>query len=147
MSSAALLKKEASAVQDDMPKMVNDAKFQKLYITPERACYVKSGKSKLGLKLAKFIDLPEFAKNVFEAYNKQDKSYSLNYKGRSYNVEVTDTITGEQFCIQKIPSAIPELEKLGFTVSITPIAISYHPVSSIVIVIAPFTPRFAWLDL
>lgn len=134
MSSAALLKREASTQQEDIPKMVNDAKFQKLYITPERACYVKSGISKLGLKLAKFIDLPEFARKIIEAYNKQDKSYSLSYKGRNYNVEVTETITGEQFCVQKIPSAIPELEKLGFTVSVNKILKSLTNKSGLILV-------------
>ena len=42
MSSAALLKREASnRGAETGPQMINDAKFTKLYVSPEKVCYIK----------------------------------------------------------------------------------------------------------
>ena len=118
MSSAALLKKEASNRVDTGPQMINDAKFTKLYISPEKVCYIKSGISQQGLKIAKFIDLPEFVKTALEARPPKAHSYTLNYKGRTYQIKITYTTDGEQFCISKMPMTVPDIEKLGFALSV-----------------------------
>ncbi|MBR5599353.1 MAG: Flp pilus assembly complex ATPase component TadA [Alphaproteobacteria bacterium] len=135
MSSAALLKREASNKGADTgPQMINDAKFTKLYITPEKVCYTKSGISASGLKIAKYIDLPDFARTIVEAFNKQDLSYSVDYKGRNYQVEVIQTITGLQFCISRMPVSIPDVEKLGYTLSVSKMLQSLGDKSGLILV-------------
>lgn len=118
LSSAALLKNEAVAAPKPQegeagPQMVNDAAFSDLYITPDKTCYVWSGKSNSGLKVAKYIDLQDFINAVVEKYDGENSSYSLRYKGRDYRIERTVALEGDQFCARKMPAKIPDLEKLG----------------------------------
>ena len=117
MSSAALLKAEAKIpvkkVEKDGTLLTNDAKFSDMYITPDKTCYVWSGKSNSGLKVAKFVDLQEFINAVVEKYDGKCSSYSLHFKGRDYRVERTIALEGEQYCARKMPISIPDLEKLG----------------------------------
>lgn len=117
MSSAALLKKEAPApkpvIDENAPILTNDANFSDLYITPDKTCYVWSGKSTSGLKEAKFVDLQEFINAVITEYDGRNASYSLYFKGRYYRIERTVALAGEQYCARKMPTTIPDLEKLG----------------------------------
>ncbi len=117
MSSAALLKTEAKiphkVIEDSLPKTTNDTHFSDLYITPDKTCYYASGKSASGLKVAKFTDLQEFISTVVEKFDGKNASYSLNFKGRDYRIERTVSLDGEQFCARKMPTSIPDLEKLG----------------------------------
>lgn len=118
LSSAALLKNEAVATPktsegETGPQMTNDAVFSDLYITPDKTCYIWSGKSNSGLKVAKFIDQHDFIEAVVEKYDGENSSYSLRYKGRDYRIERTVALEGEQFCARKMPTKIPDLEKLG----------------------------------
>lgn len=123
MSSASLLHSEAKAAPkqiytEDLPKMVNDVNFSDLYITPDKKAYIWSGKSNSGLKIGKFIDIQEFITAVEEKYDGQMSSYSLRYKGRNYRIERTIALEGEQFCARKMPTEIPDLEKLGIPTGI-----------------------------
>jgi twitching motility protein PilT len=118
MSSAALLKSESIPQKphsDDVDAnlTVNEANFSDLYITPDKKCYVWSQKSSNGLKLANYVDLGEFINAVVDGYNGSLSSYSLNFKNRSYRVERTVALEGEQFCARKMPIHIPDLEKLN----------------------------------
>jgi hypothetical protein len=116
ISSASLLKREAVVTKkdsDNIPQTVTDAKFSDLYITPDKKCYVWSGKSNSGLKVANYIDLHEFMNEVVSKYDGSMSSYSLKYKDRYYRVERTIALEGEQFCVRKMPISIPDLEKLG----------------------------------
>lgn len=118
LNSATLLKNEAVATpkkQDDgtVPQMINEAQFSDIYITPDKTCYVWSQKSNCGLKEAKFIDLKEFVDAVIVKYDGTMNSYSLKYKNRNYRIERTIAMEGEQYCARKMPSSIPDLEKLG----------------------------------
>lgn len=122
-SSASLLHKEGIMQQKiadrtEGPISVNDANFSDLYITPDKTCYVWSGKSNSGLKVAHFIDLQEFVKAVTEKYDGENPSYSLHYKGGNYRIEHTVALEGEQYCARKMPKSIPELEKLGLPIGI-----------------------------
>ncbi|MBR1373767.1 Flp pilus assembly complex ATPase component TadA [bacterium] len=118
-SSAALLYKEGRAqskrvdtAAGDQPQTVNEATFSDLYITPDKTCYVWSGKSNNGLKVVKYIDLNEFIDAVVAKYE-GISSYSLRYKGTDYRIERSVAIEGEQYCARKMPKSIPELETLG----------------------------------
>lgn len=117
-SSAALLHREGIVQPKLMDEenglmMINQANFSDLYIAPDKVCYVWSGKSNSGLKVASFVDLQEFIKEVIERFDGENTSYSLNFKGRNYRIERTIALEGEQYCARKMPISIPELEKLG----------------------------------
>ncbi len=119
MSSAALLKNEA-VVKPQEPKnddkariTVNEAKFSDLYITPDKKSYVWSQKSESGLMVADYTDLPEFLEEVFAKYDGKTNSYSLRYKDNNYRVERTVALEGEQYCVRKMPTSIPDFNRLG----------------------------------
>ena len=115
-SSAALLHTEGTLpprTLDDAPKPTNDTKFSDLYITPNKKCYVWSGISNSGLKVAQFTDLQEFIEAVVEKYDGEHSSYSLKYKGCDYRVERTIALDGEQYCVRKMPTSVPKVEWLG----------------------------------
>ena len=117
-SSASLLHREGvvqkKAVDGESgPVSTNAANFSDLYITPDKVCYVWSGKSNSGLKVANFTDLQEFINAVVDKFDGENVSYSLNYKGSNYRIERTIALEGEQYCARKMPKSIPELEKLG----------------------------------
>lgn len=117
LSSASLLKREAVVTKtpegEDAPKTVGEAKFSDIYITPDKKCYVWSGKSNSGLAVADYIDLHDFINEVVSGYDGNMSSYSLKYKDRLYRVERTTALEGEQYCVRKMPANIPDLERLG----------------------------------
>ena len=117
-SSAALLHKEGRAAQkpadsENAPQTTNETRFSDLYITPDKTCYIWSGKSNSGLKVAQFTDLQEFIHEVIRKYDGKVSSYSLNFKGQDYRIERTVALGGEQFCVRKMPTSIPNVERLG----------------------------------
>ncbi len=121
LSSAQLLKNEAVIAPKKEEHIegittVNDANFSDLYITPDRKCYVWSGKSNSGLMVAEYEDLEEFITEVISKYDGRLSSYSLRYKGGNYRIERTIALEGEQYCVRKMPKGIPSLEKLGLPV-------------------------------
>lgn len=122
-SSAALLHKEGRAVAkateaEEKPQSVNETEFSDIYITPDKTCYIASGKSENGLKVARCTDLQEFINTVKEKYDGEYSSYSLTYKNRVYRVERTIALEGEQYCVRKMPLGIPNLERLGLPVTV-----------------------------
>lgn len=122
-SSASLLHSEGRvppkpAEGEEVLTTINEAKFSDLYVAPDKKCYVWSGKSSNGLKVANFLDLQEFLKEMVEKYDGETSSYSLYYKERNYRIERTVALAGEQYCARKMPSRIPDLEKLGLPAGI-----------------------------
>lgn len=114
MNSADLLKSEGvvDVKKTFVPHTVSDAEFSDIYITPEKKCYVWSGNSNIGLKVADYIDLTEFMNEVISKYDGKESSYSFKYKDRRFRVERTIALEGEQYCVRKMPSTIPNLEQL-----------------------------------
>lgn len=122
-SSAALLHKEGRATPatvetEEPPQSVNETNFSDLYITPNKTCYIASGKSESGLKVAHCTDLQEFISAVREKYDGEYTSYSLNFKNRVYRIERTVALEGEQYCARKMPSSIPNIEKIGLPATV-----------------------------
>lgn len=118
LSSAQLLKNEAvlppqKTENEEVRLSVNDAKFSDLYITPDKTCYVWSGKSNSGLMVAQYTDLNEFVTEVVNKYDGRNSSYSLRYKEGNYRIERTVALEGEQYCARKMPKSIPDIERLG----------------------------------
>lgn len=123
LSSAELLKNEALRTPQKVENVevrlsVSDAKFSDLYITPDKKCYVWSGKSNSGLMVAQYTDLTEFVAEVINKYDGKNSSYSLRYKGENYRIERTVALEGEQYCVRKMPKSIPDIERLGLPMGI-----------------------------
>lgn len=115
LNSASLIKNEGivDVKKTYIPNTVTDSDFSDMYITPEKVCYVWSGNSNCGLKVADYIDLKEFVNEVIGKYDGEEASYSLKYKNRRYRIERSVALEGEQYCVRKMPGNIPDLEKLG----------------------------------
>lgn len=118
LSSAELLKNEAvippKKTEEEEPQLsINEANFSDLYITPDKTCYVWSGKSNSGLMVAQYTDLSEFVDKVINKYDGENSSYSLHYKDGNYRIERTVALEGEQYCARKMPKSIPDIERLG----------------------------------
>lgn len=81
--------------------LINEVKFSDLYITPDKTCYIWSGKTDCGLMTITFDDFPEFLAGLETEYDGKNCSYLLNYKGRNYRVERTVALQGPQIlCAQ-----------------------------------------------
>ena len=93
--------------------LINDVKFSDVYVTPDKKCYIWSGKTDCGLKLVSFQDFPEFFSKMESLFD-GNRSYLLNYKNRNYRVERTIALDGPQYCARKMPIEVPDLKQLGF---------------------------------
>lgn len=93
--------------------LINDVKFSDVYVTPDKKCYIWSGKTDCGLKYVNFQDFPEFFAKMESLYD-GNRSYLLNYHNRNYRVERTIALEGPQYCARKMPIEVPDLKQLGF---------------------------------
>ena len=92
---------------------INDVKFSDVYVTPDKKCYIWSGRTNCGLKIVTFDDFNEFLVELEKAYDGENRSYLLNYKGRNYRVERTIALEGVNYCARKMPTTVPNLKDLG----------------------------------
>lgn len=93
--------------------LINEVKFSDVYVTPDKKCYIWSGRTNCGLKIVTFDDVSEFLVELEKAYDGQNRSYLLNYKGRNYRVERTIALEGVNYCARKMPTTVPNLKDLG----------------------------------
>lgn len=105
--------KIASASQFEGLGLINEVKFSDVYVTPDKKCYIWSGKTDSGLKCVTFKDFPEFFAKMESLFD-GNRSYLLNYKNRNYRVERTIALDGPQYCARKMPIEVPDLKQLGF---------------------------------
>ncbi len=92
---------------------INEVKFSDVYVTPDKKCYIWSGRTNCGLKIVTFDDFEEFFNQLEGAYDGENRSYLLNYKGRNYRVERTIALEGVNYCARKMPTSVPNLKDLG----------------------------------
>lgn len=92
---------------------INDVKFSDVYVTPDKKCYIWSGRTNCGLKIVTFDDFDDFLSQLEKNYDGSNRSYLLNYKGRNYRVERTIALEGVNYCARKMPTAVPNLKDLG----------------------------------
>ena len=92
---------------------INDIKFSDVYVTPDKKCYIWSGKTDCGLKWVTFQDFPEFFAQMEKLFD-GNRSYLLNYHGRNYRIERSIALEGPQYCARKMPIEVPELKLLNF---------------------------------
>ncbi|MCX4349945.1 MAG: ATPase, T2SS/T4P/T4SS family [Alphaproteobacteria bacterium] len=93
--------------------LINEVKFSDVYVTPDKKCYIWSGRTNCGLKIVTFDDFDEFFRQLEAAYDGENRSYLLNYLGRNYRVERTIALEGVNYCARKMPTSVPNLKDLG----------------------------------
>lgn len=93
---------------------INDVKFSDVYVTPDKKAFIPDGKTRNGLALLPAEDFEEFYKQLQEAWDGHNPSYSLLYEGVFYRIERTMSIYGPQYCGRKMPKQVPPLSTLGF---------------------------------
>lgn len=93
--------------------LINDVKFSDVYVTPDKKCYIWSGRTDCGLKYVSFQDFPEFFAKMESLFD-GNRSYLLNYHNRNYRVERTIALEGPQYCARKMPIEVPDLKQLNF---------------------------------
>ena len=93
--------------------LINEVKFSDVYVTPDKRCYIWSGRTNCGLKIVTFDDFDEFFVQLEGAYDGENRSYLLNYKGCNYRVERTIALEGVNYCARKMPTTVPNLKDLG----------------------------------
>ncbi|MGN0914452.1 MAG: ATPase, T2SS/T4P/T4SS family [Alphaproteobacteria bacterium] len=98
--------------------LINEVNFSDVYVTPDKKCYIWSGRTNCGLKIIAFDDFPEFLSQLESAYDGENRSYLLNYKGCNYRVERTIALEGVQYCARKMPTSVPNLKNLGIPIRI-----------------------------
>lgn len=92
---------------------INEVKFSDVYVTPDKKCYIWSGRTNCGLKIVTFDDVEDFLTQLEKNYDGSNRSYLLNYKGRNYRVERTLALEGINYCARKMPTTVPNLKDLG----------------------------------
>ena len=93
--------------------LINEVNFSDVYVTPDKKCYIWSGKTNCGLKVVSFDDFDEFFHQLESTYDGENRSYLLNYKGRNYRVERTIALEGANYCARKMPTTVPNIKDLG----------------------------------
>lgn len=93
--------------------LINEVNFSDVYVTPDKKCYIWSGKTNCGLKVVSFDDFDEFFHQLESTYDGENRSYLLNYKGRNYRVERTLALEGANYCARKMPTTVPNIKDLG----------------------------------
>ncbi len=92
---------------------INDIYFSDIYITPEKVAYIPDDLTENGLQMFIPSDFEDFYQLVESSYD-GNSSYSISYEGVLFRVERTMTITGIQYCIRKMPQAVPDFANLGY---------------------------------
>ena len=98
---------------------INDVKFSDIYVTPDKKAFVPDGKTRNGLAILEAEDFEEFYKQLEDAWDGDNPSYSLLYDGIFYRIERTMSIYGPQYCGRKMPKQVPPLSTLGFIPQLT----------------------------
>lgn len=134
---------KSSDIPDPIPcehlGFVNEEPFSDLYITPDRKCYTWAAKSDAGLKVVDFVDYAEFLYEMEKAYDGNDgnPSFLLTYKGRHFRVERTVSGDGPQFCARKMPTKVPNLDKLGLPIGLHKYLLSLAGRSGLILLAGP----------
>ena len=93
---------------------ITETVFSDIYITPDRKAFIPDRKTLNGLALFEPEDFNSFYSCLEKGWNGVNTSYSVNYNKILYRVERSETITGPQFCVRKMPEKVPPFSMLGF---------------------------------
>lgn len=112
---------------------INDEEFSDIYITPQKDAFIWSKRSAYGLVPVKFDDYNEFLQAIENAYQ-GEPSYLVIYKKFNYRVERSISLYGVQYCVRKMPVAVPSFASLGFAPMVAGHLLSLSGASGLILV-------------
>ena len=87
--------------------------FSDLYINSNHDIYISDEKFSNSLKRVDPSDKEEFCTQLFAVVHKTT-SYSLKYKGTFFRVEDVHGVTGDMYCLRRMPQIVPSIHNLGY---------------------------------
>ena len=87
--------------------------FSDLYINSNRDFYISDERYKNSLKKVEPEDKEEFL-NILLSVPHKGTSYAVDYKGTFFRVENVLSISGEVYCLRRMPQAVPSIHNLNF---------------------------------
>lgn len=87
--------------------------FSDLYIDVNKDFYISDEKYMNGLKKVSPLDKEEFY-NKLIAIPHKESSYSMNYNGTFFRIENVMAISGQIYCLRRMPQIVPSIHDLGF---------------------------------
>lgn len=87
--------------------------FSDLYIDANKDFYISDERYANSLKKIGPEDKNEFYA-ILEKVPHKESSYSLNYKGTYFRVENVMSISGQLYCMRRIPLTTPSIHNLGY---------------------------------
>ncbi|MCM1324560.1 MAG: GspE family protein [Acetobacter sp.] len=87
--------------------------FSDLYIDRNRDFYISDERYINSLKKVEPLDKELFYEILVEIPHKAS-SYSMNYKGTFFRIEYVSTISGELYCLRRMPLTVPSIHDLNF---------------------------------
>lgn len=94
---------------------ITETKFSDIYILEsDKKAYIPDKRTLNALMLFEPDDFDAFFTAVKNEWDGKNPSYSVCYEGIFYRVERSEAISGVQYCIRKMPSAVPSIKVLGY---------------------------------
>lgn len=87
--------------------------FSDLYIDTNKDFYISDERYANSLKKVDPLDKEEFYQLVVTTPH-TERSYSINYRGTFFRVENVLSISGEMYCLRRIPQTVPSIHNLNF---------------------------------
>ena len=87
--------------------------FSDLYINQDKDFYISDEHYRNSLKKIEPTDKEDFCRELFSTIH-NDSSYSIVYKGTYFRVESSHSISGDIWCLRRIPDKVPNIHNLGF---------------------------------
>lgn len=87
--------------------------FSDLYIDACKDFYISDERNINSLKKVTPEDKDEFYDSLLAIPHKTT-SYSINYKGTFFRIEYVSTISGEIYCLRRMPLNVPSIHNLNF---------------------------------
>jgi twitching motility protein PilT len=94
---------------------VTETKFSDIYILEsDKKAYIPDKRTLNALMLFEPDDFDAFLSAIKSEWDGKNTSYSVSYEGIFYRVERSEAISGIQYCVRKMPSAVPSIKVLGY---------------------------------
>lgn len=94
-------------------KEILENNFSDLYINSNKDFYISDERYLNSLKKIDPSDKEEFY-NALISIPHKESSYAMDYKNTVFRVENVKSISGEMYCLRRMPKTIPSIHNLGY---------------------------------
>lgn len=95
------------------PKNLLQYNFSDLYIDVNKDFYISDERYLNSLKKITPLDKEEFYNSLVSVQHREN-SYSMNYNGTFFRIENVIAISGQIFCLRRMPLIVPSIHDLNF---------------------------------